>query len=264
MPNDKNNPDEWNKDSPVEDAPAADSEDKDEKLIPTGASIFWDIPGDIPGAARKSGRPHTSDEGGDPEPTLASSEPSMQPVSEPDRAERPSVPRAPAAASPDPDKRRWPPAVIALLLILALGAAGYGYLGTGTDETAHVASHAAVGPSATAGAGRDGVGSAGQPVEEGGQDPAPKVAVTEPPAIDPVQSNDARSASTVEAAASAAGQGAAPKPHFVTYVVKKGDTLWDIAEKYLNDPFRYPELAKSSHIRDPHWIYPGDIIRIPV
>lgn len=48
----------------------------------------------------------------------------------------------------------------------------------------------------------------------------------------------------------------------VTHFVVKGDTLWDVAEHYLGDPFRYPELAAVSHIRDPHWIYPGDIIRI--
>ncbi|MBT8490108.1 MAG: LysM peptidoglycan-binding domain-containing protein [Deltaproteobacteria bacterium] len=48
----------------------------------------------------------------------------------------------------------------------------------------------------------------------------------------------------------------------VTHFVVKGDTLWDVAEHYLGDPFRYPELAAVSHIRDPHWIYPGDVIRI--
>ncbi len=47
-----------------------------------------------------------------------------------------------------------------------------------------------------------------------------------------------------------------------THIVVKGDTLWDIAAKYLTNPFRYPELAKLSRIKDPHWIYPGDLIRI--
>jgi chemotaxis signal transduction protein len=46
------------------------------------------------------------------------------------------------------------------------------------------------------------------------------------------------------------------------HVVVKGDTLWDIADHYLGNPFRYPELAQLSHIKDPHWIYPGDIITI--
>jgi chemotaxis signal transduction protein/nucleoid-associated protein YgaU len=48
----------------------------------------------------------------------------------------------------------------------------------------------------------------------------------------------------------------------VMHIVVKGDTLWDVARHYLGDPFRYPELAAVSQIRDPHWIYPNDIIRI--
>lgn len=51
-------------------------------------------------------------------------------------------------------------------------------------------------------------------------------------------------------------------PDELIHIVVRGDTLWDIAEHYLGDPFRYPELADLSRIRDPHWIYPGDVIRI--
>lgn len=52
------------------------------------------------------------------------------------------------------------------------------------------------------------------------------------------------------------------KKHIVTHVVVKGDTLWDIAERYVKDPFRYPELARLSGIKNPDLIYPGDIVRI--
>lgn len=48
----------------------------------------------------------------------------------------------------------------------------------------------------------------------------------------------------------------------IMHFVVKGDTLWDIAARYLGDPFLYPELAKLSRINDPDLIYPGDIIRI--
>ena len=48
----------------------------------------------------------------------------------------------------------------------------------------------------------------------------------------------------------------------VIHIVIKGDTLWDIAEKYVHNPFLYPELAKLSNIRNPDRIYPGNRVRI--
>jgi nucleoid-associated protein YgaU len=50
----------------------------------------------------------------------------------------------------------------------------------------------------------------------------------------------------------------------ITHVVVKGDTLWDIAETYVKDPFRYPELAELSEINKPDLIYPYEIVRIQI
>jgi len=48
----------------------------------------------------------------------------------------------------------------------------------------------------------------------------------------------------------------------IIHMVVKGDTLWHIARRYINNPFRYPELAKLSHIKNPDLIYPGDKVKI--
>jgi len=50
----------------------------------------------------------------------------------------------------------------------------------------------------------------------------------------------------------------------LTHTVVRGDTLWDISKAYLKNPFRYPELAKLSHIKNPDLIYPGETIHIHI
>lgn len=46
------------------------------------------------------------------------------------------------------------------------------------------------------------------------------------------------------------------------YKVQKGDTLWGIAERFLENPYSYPELAQNSAIKKSNLIYPGDIVTI--
>lgn len=47
------------------------------------------------------------------------------------------------------------------------------------------------------------------------------------------------------------------------YVVKRGDTLWDIARIFLDEPWRWPDLWQvNPEIENPHLIYPGDVVRL--
>lgn len=47
------------------------------------------------------------------------------------------------------------------------------------------------------------------------------------------------------------------------YTIVKGDTLWDLSQKFLSNPWYWPKIwSLNPSIENPHWIYPGNKLRI--
>ncbi|HET8541938.1 MAG TPA: LysM peptidoglycan-binding domain-containing protein [Anaeromyxobacter sp.] len=56
------------------------------------------------------------------------------------------------------------------------------------------------------------------------------------------------------------GRGSVPPPD--TYTVRPGDTLWDLSGRFLNNPWYWPKIwSYNPDITNPHWIYPGNLVR---
>src|SRR6476620_4722624 len=46
------------------------------------------------------------------------------------------------------------------------------------------------------------------------------------------------------------------------HTVVRGDTLWDLSQKYLGSPWYWPKVwSYNPEIANPHWIYPGNQVR---
>jgi len=59
------------------------------------------------------------------------------------------------------------------------------------------------------------------------------------------------------------GAGSAIAAEGQIYTIKKGDTLWDLSKKFIDDPYYWPNIwSKNPVITNPHLIFPGQKIRI--
>ncbi len=49
-----------------------------------------------------------------------------------------------------------------------------------------------------------------------------------------------------------------------SYIIQKGDTLWDLSGKWLGNPHLWPQIWDlNRYVEDSHWIYPGDPLGVP-
>ncbi|HEY6005515.1 MAG TPA: LysM peptidoglycan-binding domain-containing protein [Anaeromyxobacter sp.] len=98
------------------------------------------------------------------------------------------------------------------------------------------------------------------------QTPPPRAAPVEqaPAALPaaPAAPQDEGVAPPLEGSATAtdAGRGAVPPPD--TYTIRPGDTLWDLSGRFLNNPWYWPKIwSYNPEISNPHWIYPGNVLK---
>jgi nucleoid-associated protein YgaU/DNA-binding SARP family transcriptional activator len=141
------------------------------------------------------------------------------------------------------------PQELAAMLVAAVAAAMIGNPAVGDDMPARVLVAAAAAPP---------VPGAGPPTDR-----APMVESARP-ATTPTQAQ--------APAHSARAMPAEPRDPGKTYRVRRGDSLWRIAERTLGDGARYPEIAELNYGRpqpgghaltDAHWIQPGWVLHLP-
>ncbi|MEJ2515433.1 MAG: LysM peptidoglycan-binding domain-containing protein [Anaerolineae bacterium] len=99
--------------------------------------------------------------------------------------------------------------------------------------------------------------------------PPPEPEVIQPPATarspaPPAVATTAPVVSETYASQSGSTSGVVLNPrHPTRYVVRKGDTLWDISAMFLRDPWYWPEIwYVNPQVANPHLIYPGDVLRL--
>ena len=109
------------------------------------------------------------------------------------------------------------------------------------------------------GARQPGVSTPQAKVQRGARAPSSASLTATQAAIDAARAQGTAAASPAASSPGPVIKSTAP----MTYTVKRGDTLWGIASKFLRDPWDWPEVWYiNPHIKNPHLIYPGDVLQL--
>jgi hypothetical protein len=94
----------------------------------------------------------------------------------------------------------------------------------------------------------------------------PALALAQEPAAQPEEEGAgldlSQAAARIEGSAAEAVAPAPPAANPDAYTVKPGDTLWDLSGRFLNNPWYWPKVwSYNPEITNPHYIYPGNVLR---
>lgn len=95
------------------------------------------------------------------------------------------------------------------------------------------------------------------------REPAAPQAETQQEVMQPVEEQKEMAVAETETTQQKHSTVRVKKSHPRKYIVKKGDTLWDISSQFLKDPWYWPEIWHNNRqVENPHLIYPGDILTL--
>ncbi|MEI9940736.1 MAG: LysM peptidoglycan-binding domain-containing protein [Pseudomonadota bacterium] len=105
--------------------------------------------------------------------------------------------------------------------------------------------------------------SATNPGEVGKQAPKRSVVVTNAPSADAAAGTAGSLGTNAILPDDEQGVGARAEPVPDIHLVRRGDTLWDLCNHYYQNPWAWPKIwSYNPQIANPHWIYPGDQLRL--